>query len=137
VIGSTISSTGRGVAGSSLSGTGVVGVSESGSGVAGEATKPYGVGVRATGTGGAVALQVAGRTRFDKYTASRVKVLRGRSSVKVYLAGITSSSQAFAALKTYRAGCYVAAVVPTAGAFTIYLNKALPSDTWVAYFIVN
>jgi hypothetical protein len=80
---------------------------------------------------------VAGRTTFDKYTSSRVKMLRGRSSVKVYLAGITSSSQAFAALKTYRAGCYVAAVVPTTGAFTIHLNKALPSDTWVAYFIVN
>jgi hypothetical protein len=103
----------------------------------GQATKPYGIGVRASGTGGAVALQVAGRTKFDKYTSSRVTMLRGRSSVKVHLAGVTSSSQAFAALKTYRAGYHVAAVVPTAGAFTIYLNKALARDTYVAYFVVN
>jgi len=90
--------------------------------------------VRAESPAG-TALQVMGKVKFDR--AYRVKILKGKSSAKVALAGVSASSQVFATLRSYRAGYYIAAVTPTTGSFTIYLNKALTSDTYVSYFVVN
>lgn len=112
---------------------GVHGRTTIGQGVRGEATTGTG-GYFTCATGG-TALQVVGRARFDR--ASRVKILKGRSSYRKYLAGVSTSSQVFAVLSAYRSGTYVAAVVCASGYFTIYLNKALAYDTWVSYFVVN
>jgi hypothetical protein len=113
---------------------GVLGDSYAGIGVKGESGT--GTGVLATATTG-TALRVAGKTRFDKYTAHKTTMTKGTSSKQVSLTGATTSSQVFAALRSYRSGTYIAAVVPHAGYFTIRLNKALSADTDVSYFIVN
>jgi len=54
--------------------------------------------------------------------------------------GLSSSSLCFANLMTYRAGYCVAAVrpnYPSTGKLRIYLNKALTSATYAAYFVVG
>jgi len=111
---------------------GVLGKSPAGKGVRGEATSGIG-GSFASTTG--IALDVSGKARFSR--AKRVSIPAGASSLHVTLAGVTSSSLVFANLQTNRAGYYVGAIVPTTGAFTIYLNKTLASATYVAYFVVN
>jgi len=99
----------------------------------------YGVAHQAGGIGGYfsgdTALQVNGKAKFSR--AKRVTISAGKSSLKVTLAGVTSSSLVFAVLHSNRAGVYVRAVVPSAGYFTIWLSKAVLSSTYVAYFVVN
>ncbi len=102
--------------------TGVFGYSDSGFGVYAKAV---------TGT----ALYVDGKARFSR--SKKVTIGAGRSSLKVTLAGVTTSSLVFAVLHSNRSGVYVRAVVPASGSFTIYLNKAVTSTTYVAYFVVN
>ena len=111
---------------------GVLGKTTVGKGVSGVATT--GTGVHATATTG-TALAVVGKATFSR--SKRVTIASGASSIKVTLAGVTTSSLVFANLQTNRTGYYVQAVVPTTGSFTIYLNKAVASATYVAYFVVN
>lgn len=115
--------------------TGVLGVGANGS---------SSVGVRgdsANGTAGwfvseaGTALRVEGKARFSR--SRRVTIPAGKSSLKVTLAGVTTASLVFAVLHSNRGGTYVRAVVPTTGAFTIYLNRVVTSSTYVAYFVVN
>lgn len=96
---------------------------------------PAGTGVFATCVVGGVALDARGKVKFDR--ANKVTIKKGTSKYKKTLAGVTTSSQVFAVLRTYRSGVYVAAVVPSTGYFTIYLNKVLGSDTTCSYFVVN
>ena len=111
---------------------GVLGRTTTGKGVRGDAT---------TGTGGyfastsGLALDVAGKARFSR--SKRVTIAAGASSLKVTLAGVTTSSLVLANLQSNRAGFYVQAVVPASGSFTIYLNKATTAATFVAYFVLN
>lgn len=123
--------TATGIRGEAAGGTGVHG-SGSVVGVRGDTTS--GTGVKATATTG-VALDVVGRARFSR--ARRVTIAAGRSSLKVTLAGVTTSSLVFAVLRSQRSGVWVRAVVPASGYFTIYLNKAPLSSTYVVYFVVN
>jgi hypothetical protein len=101
---------------------GVFGYSDSGTGVYARA---------ATGT----ALYVNGKANFSR--SGKVAVTAGHSSVAKTLAGVTTSSLIIAVIQTYKAGYYLAAAVPAAGKFTIYLNKAATSTMYVAYFVVN
>jgi hypothetical protein len=143
---------GVGVSGYSIHNTGVFGSSDEGSAVYSYGPKGVGVtGATVTGTGivgsadtgvgghfkAAVgtALRVDGKARFSR--SKRVTIRAGRSSRKVTLAGVTTASLVFAVLHSNRSGYYVRAVVPASGYFTIYLNKALTSATYVAYFVVN
>lgn len=132
---------GTGVRGFSISGLGVVGdggiegvrgVSWDGTGVVGRADAGIG-GHFASASG--TALQVVGKAKFDR--AGRVLIKKGTSKYRKTLAGVTSSTQVFAVLRTYRSGTYVAAVVCGSGYFTIRLNKALTRDTYCSYFVVN
>ena len=50
---------------------------------------------------------------------------------------MTTSSQIFAVLQSYRSGTYVAAAVPQTGYSVVYLNKALTADTYLSWFVVN
>jgi hypothetical protein len=104
-------------------------------GVAGRANTG-GIGVQArnfNATG--VGLQVIGKVQFSR--SGRVTILAGRSSIKVNLAGTTTSSRVFAVLHSNRSGRYVRAVVPTTGSFTIYLNTTVTANTFIAWFVIN
>ncbi len=114
-------------------GAGVVGIGDDGVVGLGSAT---GAGVRALGeTTTSVALAVSGKVTFSR--SGRVTILTGRSSIKVNLAGTTTSSRVFAVLHSNRSGRYVRAVVPTTGSFTIYLNTTVTANTFIAWFVIN
>jgi hypothetical protein len=82
-----------------------------------------------------VALQVLGKVQFSR--SGRATIGAGKSSIKVTLAGTTSSSRVFAVLHSNRSGRFVRAVVPTTGSFTVYLNTTVTSSTFVAWFVIN
>jgi hypothetical protein len=97
---------------------------------------PGGIGVQAFGdTPTDVGLQVTGKVQFSR--SGRVTIATGRSSIKVTLAGTTTSSRVFAVLHSNRSGRYVRAVVPTTGSFTIYLNTTVTANTFIAWFVIN
>lgn len=52
---------------------------------------------------------------------------------------LTSASLVLATLQQHATGVYVLAAVPnvSGSSFTVYLSKALPSATKVAWFVVN
>jgi hypothetical protein len=97
---------------------------------------PGGSGVWALGdTTTDVALRVSGKVQFSR--SGRVTLLAGRSTIKITLAGTTTSSRVFAVLHSNRSGRYVRAVVPTTGSFTIYLNTTVTANTFIAWFVIN
>jgi hypothetical protein len=114
-------------------GAGVVGIGDDGVvgvGVSG------GAGVRALAeTAIDIGLAVSGKVLFSR--SGRHTIGAGRSSLKINLAGTTSSSRVFAVLHSNRSGRYVRAVVPTTGSFTVYLNTTVTSATYVAWFVLN
>ena len=136
-----VSTSGTGVQGLSTSQSGVYGQSSSGEGVHGESVtgdgvygvSASGVGVHAAGNG--IALQVEGKVRLSR--SGRKAIASGHSSLKVTMAGVTTSSYVVATLQTNRSGFYVQSAVPASGSFTIYLNKAVPSPTYVGYLVIN
>jgi hypothetical protein len=123
--------------------TGVQGdVPTTGTGVAGwvgqgdAPTPPAGVGVYAAAeTTSQVALKVSGKVQLSR--AGRTYVATNASYRTVTMAGVTTSSFIIATLQTRRTGVYVHAVVPAAGKFTIYLNKAVSANTYVGYVVIN
>ena len=82
-----------------------------------------------------VGLQVVGKVLFSR--SGRSTIGAGRSSIKINLAGTTSSSRVFAVLHSNRSGRYVRAVVPTTGSFTVYLNTTVTAASYVAWFVIN
>jgi len=107
-------------------------------GFAGDAqapTPPAGVGVQATAAAGLIALNVTGKAKFSR--SGRTSFAATKYSKKVTMAGVTSSSYVIATLQSKRTGIYVQSVVPAAGYFTIYLNKAVSSTTYVGYLVIN
>ncbi len=127
--------------------TGVVGIGDGlgppgqfGTGVYGYAggvppAPPDNVGVYARGDGGTTALRVQGKAVFSR--SGRAAVSAGQSSKVVTMAGVTSSSLVLVTLRTRRSGVYVAAAVPAAGKFTVYLNKAVTATTYFAYLVLD
>jgi len=82
-----------------------------------------------------IALRVDGKVSLSR--SKKTTIGSGKSSLKVTMAGVTSQSLVFAVLSSNRSGRYVRAVVPTTGSFTIYLNAALTSASFVSYIVVN
>lgn len=127
--------------------TGVVGIADGlgppgqfGTGVYGYAgglppAPPSNVGVYARGDGGTTALRVQGKAVFSR--SGRAAVSAGQSSKVVTMAGVTSTSLVLVTLRTRRSGVYVAAAVPAAGKFTVYLNKAVTATTYFAYLVLD
>lgn len=114
-------------------GAGVVGIGDDGVVAVGG---PGGAAVRAfADTATDVGLAVSGKVQFSR--SGRATIAAGRSSIRVTLAGTTTSSRVFAVLHTNRSGRYVRAVVPTTGSFTIYLNTTVTASTWIAWFVIN
>jgi hypothetical protein len=82
-----------------------------------------------------VALEVQGKVKFSR--SGRATLGAGKSSIKVTLAGTTTSSRVFAVLHSNRTGRWVQSVIPTTGSFTIYLNGTVTSSTYIAWFVIN
>lgn len=126
--------------------TGVMGYTDvpatTATGTRGEATQGVGVhghsgtgvGVLATAVSG-TALQVTGKIQLSR--SGRVGIGSGKSSLVVTLAGVAAGSYVIATLQSNRPGVYVQAVVPATGKFTIYLNKAVTTFTYVGYIVIN
>jgi hypothetical protein len=112
-------------------GTGVYGYS----GALNPPAPPDNIAIYAHGDGASLALRVQGKAVFSR--SGRTSVTAGHASRAVAFAGVTTSSLVIATLQTYRSGIYVAAAVPAAGKFTIYLNKAVTATTYIAFFILN
>ena len=164
---SDITSSSSGVWGDSVTGTGVYGTGDAGLvgfggtvgvyalgavgiwgdgsaadtgvyGFAGNTAAPFppaGVGVQASAAAGLIALNVTGKAKFSR--SGRTSFAATKYSKKVTMAGVTSSSYVIATLQSKRTGIYVQSVVPTTGYFTIYLNKAVSSTTYVGYLVIN
>jgi hypothetical protein len=149
-----------GVWGESVQGIGVVGSGDwavyglaGSAGVVGDATSagvgvvgfsgdtqlpalPAGVGVfAAAGSTTQTALQVSGKVKFSR--SGRVSSTSTATYKKVTMSGVTSSSYVIATLQTSVTGCYVRAVVPTTGSFTIYLSKAPGKAVYIGYMVIN
>lgn len=112
-------------------GTGVYGYS----GTVAPPVAPNNIGVYARGDGASTALRVQGKATFSR--SGRTYVGAGYYSRTITLAGVTTSSLVLATLQTRRTGVYIAAAVPAAGKFTVYLNKAVTATTYFAYFVLN
>jgi hypothetical protein len=140
---------GMGVEGASQFNNGVYGLSSdlAASGVFGENNAGgYGVAGRTsndgisllgdTPDGTGYALWTTGKLNFVNRSGSAT-VASGHKSVKVTLAGVTTSSMVLATVQ--RAGGFFASAIPAAGSFTIYLNKAptSPATVKVAYLVMN
>lgn len=127
VYGYSTSAMGYGVYGGNLStGRGVSGTSISGTGVHAEA-----------GVNG-FALRVVGRAVFNK--SGLLTIPAGASSAtKTGIGPLNSGSLVLAVLQQNASGRFVRAVVPdvAAGSFTVFLNRAVNSNTTVAWFIVD
>jgi hypothetical protein len=76
-----------------------------------------------------------GKAKFSR--SGRKSIGATATSVKVTMAGVTSSSYVVATLQTSVSGVYVRAAVPTTGSFTIYLSKAPGKTVYVGYFAIN
>jgi hypothetical protein len=120
-------------------GTGSVGVRGEGFfGMVSAGSTGGGTGLRVwggNGSGNDIALDVRGKALFSR--SGRATFAAGQSTKKINVTGVTWSSLVFAVLRSNRSGRYVRAVVPTTGSFTIYLNSAVTSSTYVVWFVVN
>jgi hypothetical protein len=113
-------------------GTGVVGFS----GDTAIPLLPAGVGVFAAAASTTqTALQVSGKVKFSR--SGRVSSTKTATYKKVLMTGVTTASYVIATLQTSVTGCYVRAVVPTAGSFTIYLSKAPGKAVYIGYMVIN
>ncbi|MFL5687170.1 MAG: hypothetical protein ACJ77D_14075 [Chloroflexota bacterium] len=91
------------------------------------------------------ALIVGGKMRLER--SGRAKVLAGKSTVDVDLRptdlpfyGLEGTPLCFATLMTYRAGVFVTTArpnYPIKGKIRIYLNRAVPADTFVSWVVLN
>jgi hypothetical protein len=81
------------------------------------------------------AFRAIGKVKFSR--SGRLLLGSGKSSAKVTLAGVTSGTHVLAQLGSYRPGVQIAAVVPTTGSFTVYLSKALTSNAYVHWVVLD
>jgi hypothetical protein len=121
---------GYGVEGQANDTTGSIGVH----GVSGSNAGSTGVRADAQTTA-QYALRVSGKVSFSR--SGRKSMSSGKSTLIVYLAGVTTGSKIFAVLATSESGRYVRAVVPATGKFTVYLNTTLTSSAVVAWFVLD
>lgn len=117
--------------------SGVTGASTVGRGVYGTATT--GTGVLASSSSG-TALRVEGKASFAR--SGVATVLAGNSRVNVDLGpgSLAGEPLSFAALRVYRSGVYIAAVVrnkPSNGMLSIFLNKTVAKPVRVSWVVFD
>jgi hypothetical protein len=117
-------------------GSGTVGVYGFGTwGVVGESATAN-AGVMALGASATdLALDVRGKAKFSR--SGVASVAAGSSSRVVTFPGVTVDSQVLAVMKGNRSNRWVRAVVPVFGKFTIYLNAAVTTKTYISFFIID
>lgn len=81
------------------------------------------------------ALEVLGKVKFSR--SGKASMSAAQTSKAVTKAGVTTSSYVLATLQTRVSGLSILAVVPGAGKFTIYLNKAPGKTISIGYLIIN
>lgn len=108
--------------------------STTGSGTALTGTSSRGVGVLAESSSG-TALKVAGKLELSR--SGLATVTKGGKSVKVTLAGVTSSSMVLATIQGNAGAIAVANAIPGVGSFTINLTGAAPAAVKIAWFVIN
>jgi hypothetical protein len=93
-----------------------------------------GTGVRAEAGAAGTALRVDGRATFSR--SGLLTMATGAARITKAVAGLTSGSLVFAVVKSGSGDVWVRKVSPTAGSFTVYLNKAVGTATtisWIAF----
>lgn len=83
-----------------------------------------------------VGLQAYGRVQFPN-RSGRVTFATGAASKAITVNGVSASNIAIAVLNANKTGVYVRAVVPATNKITIYLSKAAPSGTIVAWMVLG
>lgn len=145
VYGASSGSNSSGVRGFSDIGIGVQGGSNSGPGVYGFGPNGVSIGVHGqayNGTGvlaqaglDGTALKVEGRAEFSQ--SGQATIAAGRSSLSRSVAGMTSSSLVFAVVQSGDSSTWVRKVAPSAGAFTVLLNKVVTTPTTIAWIVLG
>lgn len=98
------------------------------------------MGVRASAEAGR-ALAVDGKAMFSR--SGRATITAGAASVDVDLTtkgGLRGTPLCFANLTTRRSGIHVETVrpnFPSPGKLRVYVNKAVPGSTFVAWFVLG
>ena len=82
-----------------------------------------------------VALEVIGKARFNR--SGRTTIAKGKSSIKINLAGTSTSSHVLAVLGSVQTGRWIRAVVPSSGYFTVYLNTTTTANAFIHWFVIN
>ncbi len=123
VFGKSSNAAGHGVIGQGTSGaTGLYGLSDSGAGVYAKSTSGN-------------ALEVVGKVSFSR--SGLASVAAKKTSVKVTLAGVRTSSMILATLQTDAGAVAVANAVPATGSFTIKLTAAPTKTVKVAWMVLG
>jgi hypothetical protein len=127
----------------STNGTGIRGNTEHGlAGVQGGTSNPFSIGVLAKNVDEGAGLVVYGKTKFPT-RSGRATVAAGRAFVDIDLrqkGGLSGTPLCFANLTSHRPGVHIAAVRPNdpgTGRMRIYLNRAVRSNTFVAWFVLS
>lgn len=140
-----------GQASDATSGVGVIGVGKSGgqfgSGVGTGLTGYIGaLGPSAAPANTALYGEVSNMTHHGLHVRGGVKlqdrsgtksIPKGAASLAVTVPGITAANFAMATLGANRAGCWVRAVVCSAGKITIYLNVKAPAATPITWLVLG
>jgi hypothetical protein len=117
-----------GVWGDTFQGIGVVGSGDWGMNAFGGS-----IGLVASGP---IALQTSGRLVFTGRSGHNY-VRAGQYYVDIPISGMTASADVIATLRTRKAGYYIAAVLPYAGKFRLFLNKTTYSSVWFNFLVLN
>jgi hypothetical protein len=130
---SDMTDTAAGVWGDSWQGDGVRGYGDYGVTGVGETVGLYG---DTFGTAGAYALYTNGRIKFGG-RSGHTSITKGHYYKDVAIAGMTTASDIIVTLRTYKSGYSVAAAVPYAGKFRMYLNKSATSTLYFSYLVIG
>ena len=122
-----------GVWGDSWQGAGVSGTGDYGVAGRGDTVGLYGA---TFGSAGAYALYTDGRIRFGG-RSGHSSITKGHAYRDVTVAGMTSACDVLVTLRTYKAGYSVAAAVPYAGKFRMYLNKSATSTLYFSFLVIG
>ena len=82
-----------------------------------------------------VALEVIGKSKFSR--SGRTTIAKGKASIKINLAGTSTSSHVLAVLGSVQTGRWIRAVVPSSGYFTVYLNTTTTANAFIHWFVIN
>ena len=90
---------------------------------------------RAGAEASSAALEVVGKAKFSR--SGRTTIAKGKASIRINLAGTSTSSHVLAVLGSVQTGRWIRAVVPSSGYFTVYLNTTTTANAFIHWFVIN